>query len=113
MRRFYSDFFSVRQVIDDIFCISFGFKGNWSCYLTCGGPEEQTIQPEGGAIKRGEDENGELTFAGQFAGLEVLSTKPSSEQMVYQLVVEEDPALAEAEEAELAEKYGSPHPTAL
>lgn len=93
-------------MVDDIFCISFGFKGNWSCHLTCQGPDgELTIPPDGGAIERGQDEDGEETFKGQFSGLQVLSGEgEAAEQMIYELLVEEDPELAQAEEDMLAEK---------
>ena len=83
--------------IDDEYCISFAFKGDWAVSLSTKWPDgSQTfIYPDGGVLTRDTDED---SFTGTFKGL-LLEEGEGEEvrQRVYQLHVEEDPKLARAE----------------
>lgn len=94
--------------IDDSYCISFVFKGDFIPRLlpeASGGDVQrpalqedgEAVLLEGGCLTRHTDEEGDLVTAGTFAGLSLLNDK--GEMMVYQLAIDEDDAAELAAEA--------------
>lgn len=77
------------EEVDEKYCISFVFKGNWKARLR--GGEGETIEPDGGGLTKTTvesddiNEDGEEKVVGVFSGLSIGGA--------YTLEVDEDPEL--------------------
>ena len=81
------------EEVDEAYAISFVFKGDWKVRLKS---KDGTIDtpPDGGALIKGVDEEGDPKVEGFFSNLSIEDA--DGVQQLYELVVEEDPALADA-----------------
>jgi len=74
------------EEVDEKYCISFVFKGNWTIKLQ--GPGNSELLPDGGALQKTVDDEGDPKVIGTFSGLVA--------DAQYVIAVDEDPALADA-----------------
>lgn len=99
--------------VDDEYAISFVFKGNWACHLSC---EGETILPDGGGlhIEMRKDPDGfdpdadEEKWCGFFSGLTVVDTGGKPKE--YRLEVQEDAVWEAAQGPRVT--YRAPEPDA-